>query len=411
MYIYVKYECMQTDILLKEKYDSLLPFLGEKETRLVLAADAKSMGRGGLSKVSKLTGVSRVTLNAGLVDLSSEPGQLVAGNRSRRSGGGRKKEVEKAPELLHTIEKIVSPHTMGDPMNPLQWTSKSLRKIAALAKEQGFDVSHKLVGELLKSLGFSLQSNRKTDEGGTHLDRDAQFEHINEIATSFLATNDPVISVDCKKKEVLGNIRNAGQDWLPSKTPTEVKVYDFVDKELGKAIPYGVYDVANNEGWVSVGIDHDTAAFAVATIRCWWTEMGQHNFKSNKIFITADGGGSNSSRSRLWKKELQLFANETGLEITVSHYPPGTSKWNKIEHRLFSYISMNWKAKPLVNVQFVVDLIAATTTTKGLVVKAKLDSNLYEKGQKISDEVLAAIAIKKDEFHGEWNYKISPIIV
>lgn len=402
---------MQTDVLLKEKYDSLLPFLGEKETRLVLAADAKSMGRGGLSKVSKLTGISRVTLNAGLKDLSSKGGDPVARNRSRRSGGGRKKEVEKAPDLLQAIEKIVSPHTMGDPMNPLQWTSKSLRKIAALAKEKGFFVSHKLVGELLKNLGYSLQSNRKTDEGGTHLDRDAQFEHINEIATSFLTAKDPVISVDCKKKEVLGNIKNAGQDWLVAKTPTKVKVYDFVDKELGKAIPYGVYDVANNEGWVSVGIDHDTAAFAVATIRCWWTEMGQQNFKSNKLFITADGGGSNSSRSRLWKKELQLFANETGLEITVSHYPPGTSKWNKIEHRLFSYISMNWKAKPLVNVQFVVDLIAATTTTKGLVVKAKLDSNLYEKGQKISDEVLAEVAITRDEFHGEWNYKISPVIV
>jgi transposase len=402
---------MQTDILLKEKYDSLLPFLGEKETRLVLAADAKSMGRGGLSKVAKLTGVSRVTLNAGLKDLSSQATNSVAGNKSRRSGGGRKKEVEKAPDLLQTIEKIVSPHTMGDPMNPLQWTSKSLRKIAVLAKEQGFSVSHKLVGELLKSLGYSLQSNRKTDEGGTHLDRDAQFEHINKIATLFLTAKDPVISVDCKKKEVLGNIKNAGQDWLPSKDPTQVKVYDFVDKELGKAIPYGVYDVANNEGWVSVGIDHDTAAFAVATIRCWWTEMGQQNFKSNKLFITADGGGSNSSRSRLWKKELQLFANETGLEITVSHYPPGTSKWNKIEHRLFSYISMNWKAKPLVNVQFVVDLIAGTTTTKGLVVKAKLDSNLYEKGQKISDEELSAIAIEKDEFHGEWNYRISPVIV
>ena len=402
---------MQTDVLLKEKYDSLLPFLGEKETRLVLAADAKSMGRGGLSKVSKLTGISRVTLNAGLKDLSFKGGDQASGNRSRRSGGGRKKEVEKVPDLLRVIENIVSPHTMGDPMNPLQWTSKSLRKIAALAKEKGFFVSHKLVGELLKNLGYSLQSNRKTDEGGTHLDRDAQFEHINEIAVSFLAAKDPVISVDCKKKEVLGKIKNAGQDWLPAKNPTEVKVYDFVDKELGKAIPYGVYDVANNEGWVSVGIDHDTAAFAVATIRCWWTEMGQQNFKSNKLFITADGGGSNSSRSRLWKKELQLFANETGLEITVSHYPPGTSKWNKIEHRLFSYISMNWRAKPLVNVKFVVDLIAATTTTKGLVVKAKLDSNLYEKGQKISDEVLAELAITRDEFHGEWNYKISPVIV
>lgn len=398
---------MGTDILLKEKYESLLPLLGEKETRLVLAADAKSMGRGGLSRVSKISGVSRVTLNAGIKDLSSKAEHISSG-RSRRSGGGRKKAVEKDPDLLQAIENIVSPHTLGDPMKPLQWTSKSLRKIAEQAKAQGFDVSHKLVGELLKTLGYSLQSNRKTDEGGTHADRDAQFEYINQIATSFLEAKAPVISVDCKKKEVLGNIKNAGQDWLPSKNPTEVKVYDFIDKDLGKAIPYGVYDVANNEGWVSVGIDHDTASFAVATIRCWWMEMGKQNFKSDKLFITADGGGSNSSRSRLWKKELQLFANETGLEITVSHYPPGTSKWNKIEHRLFSYISMNWKAKPLLNVQFVVDLIAATTTTKGLIVKSKLDSNLYEKGQKISDKELADIIITKDEFHGEWNYTISP---
>ena len=402
---------MQTDILLKEKYDSLLPFLGEKETRLVLAADAKSMGRGGLSKVAKISGVSRMTLNAGLKDLSSGVVQLSLANRSRRSGGGRKKAVEKDINLAGAIENIVSPHTMGDPMKPLQWTSKSLRKIAEQAKQNGFDVSHRLVGELLKNMGYSLQSNRKTDEGGTHVDRDAQFEYINETAAAFLEAQNPVISVDCKKKEVLGNIKNAGQEWLPAKTPTEVKVYDFVDKDLGKAIPYGVYDIANNEGWVSVGIDHDTACFAVATIRCWWTEIGQQNFKSNKLFITADGGGSNSSRSSLWKKELQLFANETGLEITVSHYPPGTSKWNKIEHRLFSYISMNWKARPLVNVQFVVDLIGATTTKKGLKVKSKLDSNLYAKGLKVSDKELANINLTRNEFHGEWNYTISPIIV
>jgi hypothetical protein len=292
----------------------------------------------------------------------------------------------------------------------LRWTSKSLRKIAAIAKGKGYNISHKLVGELLKDLGYSLQSNRKTDEGGSHEDRDAQFEHINEIAASFLNSKQPVISVDCKKKEVLGNLKNAGSDWLPSKEPTHVKVYDFIDKKLGKAIPYGVYDVTNNEGWVSVGIDHDTAGFAVATIRSWWDEMGKNKFKTDKLYITADGGGSNSSRSRLWKKELQLFANETGLEITVSHYPPGTSKWNKIEHRLFSHISMNWKAKPLLNVQLVVDLIAATTTTKGLKVKSKLDSNQYEKGLKVSDKELAKLMITKDIFHGEWNYKITPII-
>lgn len=399
---------MQSDILLKEKYDNLLPFLGEREKRVVLAADAKSMGRGGLSKVARLSGVSRVTLNVGLQDLTLNKETGIIKTRSRKLGGGRKKATAKDSTLAQVIEDIVSPHTMGDPMKPLLWTSKSLRKISAIAKEKGYNVSHKLVGELLKDLGYSLQSNRKTDEGGSHEDRDAQFEHINKIATTFLAANHPVISVDCKKKEVLGNIKNAGQDWLPSKEPTQVKVYDFIDKNLGKAIPYGVYDVANNEGWVSVGIDHDTASFAVATIRNWWYEMGQKQFKSDKLFITADGGGSNSSRSKLWKKELQLFANETGLEISVSHYPPGTSKWNKIEHRLFAYITMNWKAKPLINVQFVVDLIAATTTTKGLKVRSKLDSNLYEKGLKVSDDELALINITIDTFHGEWNYKISP---
>ncbi len=402
---------MQTDVLLKEKYELLLPLLNEKETRIVLAADAKSLGRGGLSKVARLSGMSRVTLNAGLQDLTSKKENETLKARSRRSGGGRKKAIEKDIDLAQVIEDIVNPHTMGDPMRPLQWTSKSLRKIAAAAKEKGYNVSHKLVGKLLKDLGYSLQSNRKTDEGGNHEDRDAQFEHINKIATIFLNDKHPVISVDCKKKEVLGNIKNAGRDWFPSKEPIEVKVYDFIDEKLGKAIPYGVYDVANNEGWVSVGITHDTASFAVATIRSWWYEMGQKQFKSDKLFITADGGGSNSSRSRLWKKELQLLANETGLEITISHYPPGTSKWNKIEHRLFSYISMNWKAKPLLNVQLVIDLIAATTTAKGLKVKSKLDSNLYEKGQKISDEELANLKITKDLFHGEWNYKINPLIV
>ena len=402
---------MQTDDLLKEKYNSLLPLLNEKDSRLVLAADAKSMGRGGLSKVAKLSGKSRVTLNAGLKDLASasRPNGLTPG--IRKAGGGRKKATEKDSGLIRVIEDIVSPYTMGDPMKPLQWTSKSLRKIAEIAKEKGHNVSHKLVGGLLKGLGYSLQSNRKTDEGGTHEDRDAQFEYINQIASAFLTAKYPVISVDCKKKEVLGNIKNPGQEWLPKKSPTEVKVYDFIDKELGKAIPYGILDIANNEGWVSVGIDNDTASFAVATIRSWWGEMGSKRFKPEKLFITADGGGSNSSRSRLWKKELQLFANDTGLEITVSHYPPGTSKWNKIEHRLFSYISINWKAKPLINVQLVVDLIAATTTTKGLVVKSKLDSNLYPKGQKVSDDELEGLKLTKAEFHGEWNYKISPIIV
>ena len=399
---------MQTDILLQEKYNSFNNLLNEKDRRIVLAAEAKSLGRGGLIKVSKLSGISRVTLNSGLKELEKNLANIPLKSKSRKVGGGRKKETEKNQTLQKDLENIVSPYTMGDPMKPLQWTSKSLRKIAEVLESKGHKISHRLVGEILKESGYSLQSNRKTDEGSTQIDRDAQFEFINKTASNFLALKDPVISVDCKKKEVLGNLKNAGRDWNPKGTPTEVKVYDFIDKDLGKAVPYGVYDISNNEGWVSVGINHDTASFAVASIRSWWNEMGKEKFKSDKLYITADGGGSNSSRSRLWKVELQAFANETGLEITVSHYPPRTSKWNKIEHKLFSYISMNWKAKPLLNVQFVIDLISSTTTTKGLKVKAKLDGNMYEKGIKISDKEFGQISIIRDEFHGEWNYIIQP---
>lgn len=399
---------MQTDILLEEKYKFYNKLLNEKDRRIVLAAEAKSLGRGGFSKVSKLSGISRVTLNAGLKELASGLEDIPSKSKSRKSGGGRKKAIFKNELLQNKLADIVSPHTMGDPMKPLQWTSKSLRKISDELSKRGYTISHRLVGNILKEIGYSLQSNRKTDEGSTHIDRDAQFEFINKIATRFLALNQPVISVDCKKKEVLGNLKNNGQDWNPKGKPTEVKVYDFIDKELGKAIPYGIYDLKNNEGWVSVGIDHDTASFAVASIRSWWNEMGKERFISKALYITADGGGSNSSRSRLWKVELQAFANETGLEISVSHYPPGTSKWNKIEHKLFSYISMNWKAKPLINIQFVIDLIASTTTNKGLKVKAKLDDRKYEKGIKVSNEAFDKLSIERDEFHGEWNYVIKP---
>lgn len=399
---------MQTDILLQEKLTTFKNLLNEKDRRLVLAAEAKSLGRGGLSKVSKLSGISRVTLNAGMKELEENLIYTPVKSKNRKEGGGRKKEIQKNVSLQKTIEEIVSPYTMGDPIKPLLWTSKSLRKIAEILKEQKIKISHKLVGEILKNIGYSLQSNRRTDEGSTHIDRDAQFEFINKIAADFLASNNPVISVDCKKKEVLGNLKNAGRDWAPKGKPTEVKVYDFIDKDLGKAIPYGIYDIKNNEGWVSVGINHDTASFAVASIRSWWNEMGKEKYKSDKLYITADGGGSNSSRSRLWKVELQAFANESGMEITVSHYPPGTSKWNKIEHRLFSYISMNWKSKPLINVQFVIDLISSTTTIKGLKVKAKLDDTIYEKGIKIKDEEFERLSIIRDEFHGEWNYIIRP---
>ncbi len=404
---------MSADKLLQDKYSKLLPFLDEKSKRLVLAADAESMGRGGLSKVSSIAGVSRVTLNVGIKELqSSEKSQHTKTAHIRKPGGGRKKETEKNSKLEKVIEEIVSPHTAGDPMNPLLWTSKSLRNIAEAVEKRGYKVSHKLVGIILKNAGYSLQGNRKTDEGGNHSDRDAQFNFINDKANEFLGIGDPVISVDCKKKELIGNFKNEGEEWLPQGSPTEVKVYDFIDKQAGKAIPYGVYDIANNEGWVSVGISHDTACFAVATIRSWWNEIGKNRFdKSNKILITADGGGSNSARSRLWKNELQLLAAEMGLEISVSHFPPGTSKWNKIEHRLFSHISMNWRARPLTSIQLIVDLIGATKTAKGLKVRATIDTGEYETGRKITDQQLKKINITKSDFHGEWNYTIKPIIV
>ena len=405
---------MQSDILLKRKYEEVLPILNEKQTRLILAAEAKSMGRGGLSKVSALSGVSRVTLNIGIKELAGTASEKAVQNvRVRKQGGGRKRKTDKNSEIEKVVEQIVNPHTMGDPMKALLWTSKSLRNIAEEAKKKGCNISHKLVGVILKNAGYSLQSNRKTDEGSSHEDRDAQFVYINDLANDFLSLNEPVISVDCKKKDpiaigLIGNFKNAGTDWLPAKNPTTVKVYDFIDKDLGKAIPYGVYDIGNNEGWVSVGISHDTASFAVSAIRSWWYEMGKEKYtKAKRILITADGGGSNSSRSRLWKQELELLAEELKKDIHVCHFPPGTSKWNKIEHRLFSYITINWRAKPLINLQVIVDLIGATKTSTGLKVKAKLDDKLYEKGIKVSDEELKKIKIKRDEFHGEWNYAIN----
>ena len=374
---------METDTQLKAKYDKVLPLLNEKQKRMILAAEAESMGRGGLSKVSKLSGVSRVTLNIGMqeIALPSIETKVSSKERIRKEGGGRIKKTTADANLVKVVEEIVNPHTMGDPMKPLLWTSKSLRNIAEQATKMGCKISHKLAGIILKEAGYSLQSNRKTDEGSSHEDRDAQFIYINDLVNKFMSTSYPVISVDCKKKELIGNFKNAGTEWLAEKNPTKVKVYDFIDKELGKAVPYGVYDIINNEGWVSVGISHDTASFAVATIRSWWFEMGKEKFAdAKKILITADGGGSNSSRSKLWKKELEILATEIGIEISVCHFPPGTSKWNKIEHRLFAYITMNWRAKPLTSIQIVVDLIGATKTAKGLKVKAKLDSATYEKG-------------------------------
>lgn len=402
---------MVTDTQLQEKYQMLLPHLDEKAARLFLASEVKSMGRGAKVKVAKLAGVSRVRINKGIKEL--ETGAKLQSSekrkRVRKSGGGRKTKTERQPEMVEALEKIVNPHTLGDPMNPLLWTSKSLRKIQKELKEQNFNIGHVTIGEILKSKGYSLQGNKKTHEGGLVADRDEQFEYINQAALSYMKEGVPVISVDCKKKELIGNYKNSGVEWHKKGEAPNVKVYDFIDKDLGKAVPYGIYDMAKNQGWVSVGISKDTAEFAVNTIRTWWQQMGKEQYSmATKLLITADGGGSNSSRSRLWKKELQLFATETGLEIKVCHFPPGTSKWNKIEHRMFSFISKNWRGKPLESLEVIVNLIANTTTEKGLKVKALADKKQYKKGLKVTDEEIKNIKLEPDKFRGDWNYIIYP---
>ena len=395
-------------LLLKKKYDLLLPHLDEKSRRLYLSSESIGLGRGGKAIVSNLTKVSRVTLTSGEKELCLEPTNL-SDKGIRKKGGGRKKAIALDTTLVQAVKDLVAPHTLGDPMNPLLWTSKSTRKLEQELKSQGFIISYNVVNRILKSEGFTLQSNRKTDEGGHHEDRDAQFIHINKTTMDFIANGDPVISVDCKKKELVGNFKNGGKEWGLKGNPKDVKVYDFIDKDLGKAIPYGVYDICKNEGWMSVGVNFDTAKFAVSSIRNWWYEMGANLYEfSNRIYINADGGGSNSSRSRLWKKELQALSNELNKEIHISHFPPGTSKWNKIEHKMFSFISMNWRAKPLTSLQVIVNLIASTTTKKGLKIKAKIDETIYEKGIKITDKELLEINISRNEFHGEWNYIIKP---
>ncbi len=402
---------MFSDDLLQNKFKSILPHLNENAARLYLGSEAQILGRGGKQRVAKLAGVSRVRIDKGIAELAA--GKVVKDDsplqKIRKAGGGRKQHKESQAGLIEALESIVSPHTRGDPMNVLLWSSKSLRNIEKLLKEKGFSVSYVTVGELLKSLGYSLQGNKKTDEGGNVPDRNEQFEFINKTALAFMNDNAPVISVDCKKKESIGNFKNAGTDWFLQGNARAVKVYDFIDKQLGKAIPYGVYDIAKNEGWVSVGISKDTAQFAVNSVRTWWQQMGKEQYPlADKLLITADGGGSNSSRSRLWKKELQTLATEIGLEIHVCHFPPGTSKWNKIEHRMFSYITKNWRAKPLESLEVIVNLIANTTTLKGLKIKAKADKNQYEKGLKIDDAALEKINLTKKEFRGDWNYQISP---
>jgi hypothetical protein len=393
------------------KFRALDAVLDERSRRQWAAAEAREYGYGGVTAVAAATGLARDTIAAGLRELEyreAHPDEPVA-QRLRQRGAGRKLLTESDPTLVVALEALVEPLTRGHPESPLRWTCKSTRRLAAELTSQGHRVGYRTVAWLLREAGYSLQANRKTREGNQHPDRNAQFEFINAQAMRFQKRHQPVISVDTKKKELVGDFKNGGQEWHPEGAPEKVRVHDFQDKELGKAIPYGVYDVTNNQGWVSVGIDHDTAYFATASIRRWWQEMGVGRFpRAEQLFITADGGGSNSYRARLWKVALQALANEIGLALTVSHFPPGTSKWNKVEHRLFSFIAQNWRGKPLVSIQTIVNLIAATRTTKGLIVKAAVDDGKYETGISVTDEQMSKLNLKPAKFHGEWNYTIKP---
>ncbi len=384
--------------------------MDERLRRQWAAAEARDHGWGGVTLVARATGLSRTTITAGSRELELPRKQrLEAAKRVRRPGAGRPRLLQVDPELLTALEDLLEPSTRGDPELPLRWTCKSTRRLANELTQAGHSVSPRTVASLLREDGYSLQANRKTREGGQHPDRNAQFEFLNAQVKRLLKRGQPAISVDTKKKELVGDFKNAGRQWRPQGQPEEVRVHDFQDKTLGKVVPYGVYDILNNQGWVSVGIDHDTAEFATNSIRRWWIKMGRSRFpKAQDLLITADGGGSNSFRCRLWKTSLQALADDLGLRLVIRHFPPGTSKWNKIEHRLFSFITQNWRGHPLVSRQAIVSLIAATTTRKGLVVKAALDTKQYEKGIKVSDEELAEVRIVRHRFHGEWNYNISP---
>ena len=396
------------------KYHVLSGRFDEATLRLWAAAEALSLGRGGVSAVAKAIGMSRTTIHTGLSELHAAEEPVVVSTpphrpRVRAVGGGRRRLVDKAPGLLAALDALVEPTSRGDPMSPLRWTCKSTYLLSDELKRQGYAVSQRTICDLLEQLGFSLQSTRKTREGGKHADRDAQFAHIAHMVTAYQTSGDPVISVDTKKKELIGDFKNGGKEWQPTGTPEEVRVYDFIDAALGKVAPYGIYDLTTNTGWVNVGIDHDTAEFAVASIRRWWREMGQSVYpQARRLLITADGGGSNGYRVRLWRRELQQFADEEQLSIQVCHFPPGTSKWNKIEHRMFCHITANWRGRPLTSREVVVNLIGSTTTREGLRIKATLDENTYEPGINITDEELATCVIERDEFHGEWNYRVRP---
>ena len=398
---------MQTEALLKSKLAALLPHLDERARRLVAASEALALQRGGVSRVRRCCGMSRTTITAGIRELREGAG-LPAGH-VRREGGGRKRFEQNHPEFQDALNRLVGPSTRGDPERALLWTFKSTRKLADALAGGGLPVSHETVARMLREEGYSLQGNRKTEEGNQHEDRDAQFLHISEVVGGELANGRPVVSVDTKKKELLGNYANKGKQWLPKGRPTPVNGHDFATPDVPRAFPYGIYDLGRNTGFVNVGTDHDTAAFAVASIRGWWREEGRRLYAgATRLTITADGGGSNGYRLRLWKIELQKLADDTGLEIAVCHFPPGTSKWNKVEHRLFSFISSNWRGEPLKDYETVVNLIARTTTAKGLKVTCRLDRRSYAVGTKVSASQIAAINISRSEFHGEWNYTIRP---
>lgn len=400
---------MIDDAAIKLRYAALGPVLDERGRRRFAAAEALAAGRGGVTAVARITGIARSTIDRGLAELRGEAEPDAALDRVRRKGGGRRPLVVTDPTLLTDLKDLVEPTTRGDPTAPLLWTAKSLRNLAAGLRELGHRIGHNVVADLLRDLGYSLQANRKTREGTNHPDRNAQFGYINRKVKQALAAREPAISVDTKKKELVGDFKNGGREYRPKGQPELVRVHDFIIPELGRAAPYGVYDIADNAGWVSVGIDKDTASFAVNSIRRWWQTMGRARYPhATKLLITADCGGSNGVRVRLWKRELQNLANELGIAITVCHLPPGTSKWNRIEHRLFSFITQNWRGKPLVSHQAIVQLIAATTTDTGLKVRSEIDRNTYPAGVKVTDDEMDAINILRHQFHGDWNYTIRP---
>jgi hypothetical protein len=395
------------EVAIGERFRALAGELDERQRRLWAAAEARSAGRGGIAATARATGMAEDTIRKGISELES--GSSPGHGRVRRPGAGRKRLTERDPGLVRDLERLVESGTLGDPELPLRWTSKSVRKLADGLRELGHQVSYRTVARLLRALGYSLQANRKTDEGSDHPDRDRQFEHINQTAKAAIAAGEPVIAVDTKNKELIGEFKNGGREWAPAGEPVRVNTHDFPSQARGKAIPYGIYDPTHDEGWVSVGIDHATAQFAANSIHGWWEHLGRQRFPDARILtITADCGGSNNYRTRLWKTELQQLADTTGLTLRVCHFPPGTSKWNKIEHRLFSFISINWRDKPLTSHQTVIDLIAATTTRTGLKIYARLDTNTYPDKITITDAELSAVQIQGDPFHPEWNYTIKP---